>query len=107
MTEDRQHAGPGAVVIFRAVGENTFEQVVVLVHRLALWPHGGRRIWRSARLRQPRFAGSRRLYSKKVAASAANERGQIQHSARPAVANPISSMKFRAVQGTPAAPSRS
>jgi hypothetical protein len=32
MAEDRQRAGAGAVVLFRAVRENPFEQVVILIH---------------------------------------------------------------------------
>ena len=32
VAEDRQRAGAGAVVLLRAVGEDPFEQVVILVH---------------------------------------------------------------------------
>ena len=37
VAEDRQRAGAGAVVLLRAVGENPFEQVVILVHGVTLW----------------------------------------------------------------------
>jgi hypothetical protein len=36
MAEDRQGAGAGAVVFFHAVGKNTFEQIVILIHRVTL-----------------------------------------------------------------------
>ena len=36
MAEDRQGAGAGAVMLFRAVSENPFEQVVILIHGVTL-----------------------------------------------------------------------
>ena len=36
MAEDRQRAGAGAVVLLRAVGEDPFEQVVILIHGVGL-----------------------------------------------------------------------
>src|SRR6266852_4891212 len=36
MAEYRQRAGAGAVLFFRAVAENPFEQIVVLIHGVAL-----------------------------------------------------------------------
>jgi hypothetical protein len=36
VAEDRQRTGAGTVVLFRAVGENPFEQVVILIHGVTL-----------------------------------------------------------------------
>ncbi|HXQ05629.1 MAG TPA: hypothetical protein VN831_12875, partial [Bradyrhizobium sp.] len=36
MAEYRQGTGAGAVLFFRAVAENPFEQIVVLIHGVAL-----------------------------------------------------------------------
>jgi hypothetical protein len=35
MAEDRQRAGAGAVVLFRAVGKDAFKQVAILIHGVA------------------------------------------------------------------------
>ena len=39
VAEHRQRAGAGAVVFLRTVGEDAFEQVVVLVHGVPLRDH--------------------------------------------------------------------
>jgi hypothetical protein len=36
VAEDRQRTGAGAVVLLGAVGENPFEQIVVLIHGVTL-----------------------------------------------------------------------
>ena len=38
MAEDRQRAGSGAVVFLRAVGEDSFEQIVILIHDVTYEP---------------------------------------------------------------------
>ena len=40
MAEHRQRAGAGAVVLLRAVGEDPFEQIVILVHGVSVRPSG-------------------------------------------------------------------
>jgi translation elongation factor EF-Tu-like GTPase len=42
MTEHRQRAGAGAIVLLRAVGENPFQQVMVLAHGCDLQAAKGR-----------------------------------------------------------------
>jgi hypothetical protein len=49
MAEDRQRAGAGAVTLLRAVGENPFEQIVILIHGATVLDPWKRRVLATGR----------------------------------------------------------
>ncbi len=79
MAEHRQRAGPGPVGLFRAVGQNTFEQVVILIHLRFLDVLGfGTAFWRRLKrsLGHHTPAGGCPRYSRYMAAPAFKRQGR-------------------------------